>query len=307
MNDRLLSAPPPMWSRLPACRLTRHWYGLTAGGAHAPRVLCSAPSPNTRTCRRGRRQVQPRRLRSPTLNRYGYRRPAIWAAPCRKNGLTGWLPHISRPALCVDCLRPAPRNCRWLALLILILAGWIPFVSAGRAATFTATLDRNTIALGESAGLTLIFADGTPDEVPALPAVAHLSFQNPEQRSQFSIVNGKSSAQISYRYSVIPDQAGNYTIPPIAVSMEGRKLLSQPLQLKVLPASPAANAELAKKAAFLKLMAQKTEIFLGEALPLDILFYWRQATPKQVPQLAQDGFTVGKLVQQPKIVAQVGG
>jgi len=35
------------------------------GGSLAPRVLCSAPSPNTRSGRRGRRPVQPRRLRSP--------------------------------------------------------------------------------------------------------------------------------------------------------------------------------------------------------------------------------------------------
>ena len=60
-GTRFLFAPQPTDESL---------YLFTVGGAHAPRVLCSAPSPNTRSGRRGRRPVQPRRPRSPKLNTY---------------------------------------------------------------------------------------------------------------------------------------------------------------------------------------------------------------------------------------------
>ena len=46
------------------------WYVFTVGKAHALRVLCPALSPKTRFGRRGRRPVQPRRLRSPRRDRY---------------------------------------------------------------------------------------------------------------------------------------------------------------------------------------------------------------------------------------------
>jgi len=51
--------------RYVACRRARHPARyLLAWGARAPRVQCSAPSPNARSGLRGR-PVQPRRLRSP--------------------------------------------------------------------------------------------------------------------------------------------------------------------------------------------------------------------------------------------------
>src|SRR5213080_4540519 len=40
-----------------------------------------------------------------------------------------------------------------------------------RAATLTATLDRDNIILGQSATLSLNFSGGSPDNVPAIPAI----------------------------------------------------------------------------------------------------------------------------------------
>src|SRR6266700_4723957 len=58
-----------------------------SGSARAPRAVFGAP-PNTRSGRRGRRPVQPRRLRSPTLNRYPIRwERARVRAPSFRNGL----------------------------------------------------------------------------------------------------------------------------------------------------------------------------------------------------------------------------
>jgi hypothetical protein len=182
--------------------------------------------------------------------------------------------------------------------VVLVLLWFSPFVSSGSAATFTAALNRNTISLGESAILTLTFQDGTPDELPVLPAVANLSFQHSGQKSQFNFVNGRSSSQVFHEYLVAPVQPGNYIIPAISISVEGKALTSQPLQLKVLPSGePTPDAALVGKTAFLKLVAEKTQVYLGEVLPVEIQLYARQGRLKQNPQLNQEGFTVGKLVQ----------
>src|SRR5437867_3358912 len=195
-----------------------------------------------------------------------------------------------------------------LALLTLMGVGWSPLVSAGRAATFTASLDRNSISLGESAILTLTYLDGTPDELPTLPAVPNLSLRATGQKSQFNFVNGRSSVQVVHEYSVTPSQPGDYTIPAIIASVEGNRLSSQPLQFKVLSAgSPTPAADPANKAAFLRLVTPKTEVYLGEVLPVEIRLYARQGRLKQGPQLNQDGFTVVKLVQQPQTTATLAG
>src|ERR1017187_10457875 len=60
------------------------------------------------------------------------------------------------------------------------------------AATFTASLDRDTIALGESAPLSLTFEDGSPRNVPMPSNVAGLQIAYVGPSSQFSFVNGET-------------------------------------------------------------------------------------------------------------------
>ena len=186
---------------------------------------------------------------------------------------------------------------RWGFALVFLWIGL--FVADGRAATFTAALDRQTLSPGESAILTLTFQDGTPDELPSLPAVPNLSLRHTGQKSQFNFVNGRSSTQVFHEYLVTPALAGDYTIPAIRISVEGKALASQPLNLKVLPSGESTpDTALAGKTAFLKLVAEKNQVYLGEVLPVEIQLYARQGRLKQNPQLNQEGFTVGKLVQE---------
>jgi len=207
----------------------------------------------------------------------------------------------------IDRRRSPRRSCWFLALLFGLGVGYCAAVSDASAATFSATLDRNTLSLGESAVLTLTYNDGTPDELPALPTVANLTIRRTGQRSQFNFVNGRSSTQVIHEHVVTPTQAGDYTIPTISVSVEGKILSSQPLALKVAPsgtASPAAEG--AGRNAFLKLVADKNQVYLGEVLPVQIQLYARQGRLKQSPQLNQEGFTVGKLVQDQQRTTVVG-
>ncbi|HXT41553.1 MAG TPA: BatD family protein [Candidatus Angelobacter sp.] len=167
------------------------------------------------------------------------------------------------------------------------------------AATFTATLDRDTIGVSESATLSLRFDGGIPAEVPTIPAVSGLSVTGNGQSSQFNFVNGRSSSVVSYNYLVRAAQPGQYTIPAISASVDGKTVTSQPLKLNVLKNGEATpESAVIGKNAFLKLVVPKNEAYLGEVLPLEIRLYARQGNLKQQPQLAQEGFTVGKMIQQ---------
>src|SRR2546425_1098768 len=100
------------------------------------------------------------------------------------------------------------------------------------AASFTATLDRDTVNVGESVTLSLNFEGGSPKTTPALPNIPNLRVSNPSQSSQVNFVNGAVSSTVSYTFQLTPVQPGEYTIPAFKAEVGGQTLTSQPLKLK---------------------------------------------------------------------------
>jgi hypothetical protein len=184
-------------------------------------------------------------------------------------------------------------------LMLLTLLAASQFTSPSLAATFTASLDRATISANESATMTLRFEGGLPAEVPAVPGVPGLSVASIGQSQQISIVNGRTLSTVDYNFLVRAVRPGDYTIPALSALVDGKTLTSQPLKLRVVKSGePTPESEMIGKNAFLKLVGAKNEVYLGEVLPLEIRLYARQGNLRQPPQLSQDGFTVGKMIQQ---------
>src|SRR5262249_48622538 len=125
----------------------------------------------------------------------------------------------------------APGRIRRLLLILVVMLGFTP---SAPAATFTASLDRTTISVNESATMSLRFEGGLPAEVPTVPNVPGLSIASIGQSSQFNFINGQSSSILSYNFLVRATQAGDYTLPALSALVDGKTLTSQPLQLKVL-------------------------------------------------------------------------
>jgi hypothetical protein len=180
------------------------------------------------------------------------------------------------------------------------------------AATFTASLDRDTLALGESATLSLTFEDGSPRNVPAPPNVAGLQIAYVGPSSQFSFVNGETKSTVTYNFMLTPRQAGDFTIPTLAADVGGQRLSSPPLRLKVLPPnspSPAA-VNSGSEVAFMKLTLPEKEVYPGEVLAAQLDIYLRDDVQNfgnfQFSGTPANGFTVGKMVQSSKQRVQIG-
>jgi hypothetical protein len=175
------------------------------------------------------------------------------------------------------------------------------------AATVTATLEPDTIQLGESAQMTLTFEDGAPPSAPLVPSVPNLRVEPGFPTHRISIVNGQQSSAVIYPYRLTPGRVGEYTIPAVKAQVGGQTLTSQPLKLRVLGANEAAPAG-AGQLAFLKLTVPKNEVFVGEVLPVEIrLYHMVNVEGVQAQPLAAEGFTVGKSASLPGTRAQVGG
>ncbi len=192
-----------------------------------------------------------------------------------------------------------PLRARWGILPALIAALlWLVLPVAVMAANFTVSLDRDTINLGESAMLTMTFEGGDPNNLPTLPPIANLNYGAPSRSEQTSLVfNGaqsQSSHQITYVYPLTPTQLGEYVIPAITAVIEVKTFNSQPVKLTVTKApAPSVNP----KSVFLKLVVPKTEVYIGEILPVEIqLYIAEQVHLSEMPHFNEQGFTLGKML-----------
>ncbi|MBA4146853.1 MAG: protein BatD [Verrucomicrobia bacterium] len=189
----------------------------------------------------------------------------------------------------------------WLALLLVCAASFVLGNSA-RAASFTATLDRHNVSVGESVNLSLIFQDGSPSTQPDIPTIPGIQVGGITASQNFQIVNGKSSAQVHYNYALIPTKEGEFTIPAITVKAGGQTLTSQPLKLTVTkaPVVTAKTADGTPPDAFVQLIVPKSEIYFGEVVPAEFRLYFQTMVQDvQLPEVSAEGFTMTPFNQRP--------
>jgi len=177
------------------------------------------------------------------------------------------------------CSRPGwARLAACFSLALLAVAGRLS------AASFTATLDRDTIQVGESATLSLRLEGGTATGTPGLPAIPNLNVAYAGPMHVDMNINGQRSSIDTYTFSVTPTQPGEYAIPALRANVDGKILTSQPLQLKAVKASAAAEG--GEQLAFLRLIVPKSEAFVGEVIEVQAQLYLREgvANAQQVFQ-----------------------
>ena len=186
--------------------------------------------------------------------------------------------------------------------VILFFAACL-IITGGRAASFTASLDRDTITMGEQATLSLKFDGVQPQNAPVLPAVAGLQFQYVGPSSSFSFINGQTSSSITYNYIVAPQRDGEFVIPAMRANVNGQPLSSSPLKLTVskVNAPSAAAVNSGSEVAFLKLVFSKNKIFVGEPVVGQLELYLRDDVQSfgnfQLTGAPTDGFSPGKITE----------
>ena len=186
----------------------------------------------------------------------------------------------------------------WFALVAVALLPCAAF-----AASFTASLDRDTLTLGESATLSLSFEGAQPKNVPT-PSVAGLQINQAGTSQNMSWINGTMSSTVTVSFSVTPQHDGAFTIPAMRADIGGQQLTSQPLRLLVSKASAptAAAVNSGTEAAFLKFVFPKNRIYVGEPEVARLELYLRDDVQDlrnfQLTSSLTDGFSAGKTAEQ---------
>jgi hypothetical protein len=199
----------------------------------------------------------------------------------------------------------------WARLSFVLLA-LACLATSALGASLSASLDRDTITLGENAILSLMFDGAAPENVSIPTINPNLQVVEAGTSSQFKIFNGQSSSSVIHNFRLIPRQAGDYTIPALTVVVAGEKLTSQPITLRVVkPAAPSAGAiNSGTELAFLKLVLPRKEVYVGESfsaqLQLHLLNRVQGVGQIQLTAFPADGFTVGKMIEGQRSQVQIG-
>jgi tetratricopeptide (TPR) repeat protein len=183
----------------------------------------------------------------------------------------------------------------------LALAFWLAILAlpAAAAPQFEASLDRDTISVGEIATLSMTFSEKGTEFQPNVPRIEGIRFGASGTSDQISIVNGQYASSTTFTLELIPTRAGEFTIPAIVAGVEGTRLTSRPLKLKVMKGNPP-QATGAPETVFVRIVPAATNIYLGQAIPVEVqCYYMDNVDSDQMPQFNSDGFIVGNLPNKP--------
>ena len=178
-----------------------------------------------------------------------------------------------------------------LGLVVAAFLMWS--VCSARGQAVTASLQPAWITVGQSAVLTLSFENLNPGGGLRLPEIAGLTLRSGGHSQQTLITNGERTVRHSYQFFVFADAPGEYAIPGFSFQVGNEVVNTDPQKLTVTDgaADPAAP-----QAAFLRLEAPKSQVYIGEVFPIRITLYYQAARNPQMPTLEAKGFELGQMI-----------
>lgn len=106
------------------------------------------------------------------------------------------------------------------------------------AADFTASVNRNSVAVGQAFTLTLKLSGTSASAKPDWSALnQNFRVLNQQQSTQTTIINGKVESSVSWQLSLMAKRKGQSSIPSITIDTVQGLLTSKPITVKVLSAS----------------------------------------------------------------------
>lgn len=187
-----------------------------------------------------------------------------------------------------------------LSRCAIFLLGGLAVASAA-AAGFSASLDRETVLLGESVTLTFKFEGVRAGGMPQIPPIAGLRAVGGASSGFSSSTgpDGKTQTVQTYAVPFVTERAGEVTIPAFNIEMGGQKFSSVPLKLKVLKEDPGAPpADYATNQVFLWLILPRQEAYVGEVLTPEVRLYLREEIAQidqlNIPAASGGGYIAGQ-------------
>jgi hypothetical protein len=175
--------------------------------------------------------------------------------------------------------------------------------------TVNATLRPQRIQVGESATLVIAIGGAQDVEAPTLSGLTGFDARYVGPSTQISFINGRVSASVEHRYSLLALQPGHFTLGPFTVEYQGKQYQTPTFTIDVAAAGQAtgpgtvAGAAAAARPAGgrsdairLRLAGPTREVYVHERIPVDVTLSIGAVSVSDVqyPTLAGDAFSIDK-------------
>ncbi|MEA2031860.1 MAG: BatD family protein [candidate division Zixibacteria bacterium] len=170
----------------------------------------------------------------------------------------------------------------FLALLTVSINGMAEAKSADDVKLIV-SLDRDTIGFDEQAMLQILVEGSTQNlPNPKIPTFAAFEVYSQGRSSNISIVNGKVSSSVTYRYMLMPHKKGTFLIDNIAIVHNNSRFKGNPVKLTVLNTGTSVSPQLQDQVSehgdhgkdyFLEAVVDNKNPYVNEQVTLTLKFY----------------------------------
>lgn len=183
--------------------------------------------------------------------------------------------------------------------------------------SISASVDRNKVPLNESFQISVTISGTGNVPNPQMPDLANFTVASSGRNQNISFTNGQMSSSVTNTYVLTPKSAGKFTIGGFSVTIDGKTVQSQPVEIEVTAAAPVPSpgapqqqaASNQPPGAFIKMSVDKSKIYLNEQAILSFRFYYRvrlMAQPQYSPP-EKTGFIFEELTPPREFVENVRG
>lgn len=173
-------------------------------------------------------------------------------------------------------------------LLLSIIASTALFLMTAEAKNihFEASVDRTQVTLDDQIAFTVtVSGDVKSVPKPTLPSLDDFVIYSSGTSQNWSFVNGKRFSSVAYNYILVPKSRGNFTIPPLQITVNGTAYKTQPITITVSGEGeePQASSQpetkqpatTEKKTAdlFIQTAVDKKKAYVNEQITLTFRFY----------------------------------
>jgi len=144
-----------------------------------------------------------------------------------------------------------------------------------------ATVSENRIFVGEQFSLDIEVTGSSMRDVslpvlPQLTGVRVLS-STPSRSTSISIVNGRTTTSTTYSFSLIAQDTGTHTIPPVSIEIDGETRTTDPLEIEVIEKDNlSTDSSRQLPDIFLEIELSDDQPVTGQQIVASVVLYFKQ-------------------------------
>ncbi len=166
-----------------------------------------------------------------------------------------------------------------LLFILSILSGFAVQATASDGIEVSASVLNSIVYAGEQFSISVqVETPGNRSvsrpQLPELDGLRYIS-RTPSTNTSYSIVNGVASTSFGFRYFLIADTPGRYTIPSFTFVIEGRTFNTQPINVEVVERGRQPQTGTQLPEIYLQLELTTSNPYVGQQLTAELVLYFR--------------------------------